>query len=212
MEPINHISMSTRYFTTCRFHFSRKTAAPEDPSTYRSRYGNGHFCQGPFPLAGNVIRDCTGITESGYVLNDDLAPAEMLGKKLLNDVADEMPGNSKSEPESSGSGIMEMSGMLSWSLPGQVFPERRAVIAEKHEYVPYHIVVVSLSHTIQPSVMELYVHAQLEPVAVVYDSAYDIHRFCRPCIFMEPASGIIGYFHVTFIIAPEEPFQFPFFP
>ena len=65
------------------------------------------------PLARNVIRDCTEVTESKYVLTDDLAPVEVLGQKLLNDVVTEELDYFKSEIGSSGGGIMDVFNMLS---------------------------------------------------------------------------------------------------
>lgn len=65
------------------------------------------------PLSERVIRDCVEVTESRYVLTDDLAPVEVLGQKLLNDVVTETLDYFKNELDKSGGSIMDVFNMLS---------------------------------------------------------------------------------------------------
>ncbi len=64
-------------------------------------------------LAANVIENCTEVTEAEYVLTDDLAPVEVLGQKLLNDVVSESLDYFKKEIEGSENGILDVFNMLS---------------------------------------------------------------------------------------------------
>ena len=65
------------------------------------------------PLSERVIRDCVEVTESRYVLTDDLALVEVLGQKLLNDVVTETLDYFKNELDKSGGSIMDVFNMLS---------------------------------------------------------------------------------------------------
>jgi spermidine synthase len=64
-------------------------------------------------LAANVLQNCTEVTESKYVLTDDLAPVEILGQKLLNDVVSESLDYFKKEIEGSEKGILEVFNLIS---------------------------------------------------------------------------------------------------
>ncbi len=64
-------------------------------------------------LAGRVIKGCTEVTGTRYVLTDDLAPVEVLGQKLLNDVVEESLDYFKHELEGSENGILDVFNMLS---------------------------------------------------------------------------------------------------
>lgn len=68
----------------------------------------------PLPaLADRVISGCSEVTDAKYVLTDDLAPVEILGQKLLNDVVEDSLDYFKQEIEESENGILEIFNMIS---------------------------------------------------------------------------------------------------
>jgi spermidine synthase len=64
-------------------------------------------------LAERVINNCTEVTDAKYVLTDDLAPVEVLGQKLLNDVVQDSLDYFKQQLEGSENGVLEIFNMIS---------------------------------------------------------------------------------------------------
>lgn len=64
-------------------------------------------------LANRVLNGYSEVTGTQYVLTDDLAPVEVLGQKLLNDVVEESLDYFKRELEGSENGMLDIFNMLS---------------------------------------------------------------------------------------------------
>ncbi len=64
-------------------------------------------------LANRVIGNYTQVTDTTYVLTDDLAPVEVLGQKLLNDVVEDNLKYFMKELEESENGLLDVFNMLS---------------------------------------------------------------------------------------------------
>jgi len=64
-------------------------------------------------LAESIIDNCTEVTDSKYVFTDDLAPVEVLGQKVLNDIVSQELAYFRKELENSGSGILDVFNMIS---------------------------------------------------------------------------------------------------
>ncbi len=65
------------------------------------------------PLTQRIIRDTVEVTQTDYVFTDDLAPVEILGQKVLNDIVLESLEYFKQELGSSDNGILDVFNMIS---------------------------------------------------------------------------------------------------
>jgi len=65
------------------------------------------------PLAENVLRDHAEVTSADCIFTDDLAPVEVLGQKVLNDIVQDSLEYFKNELKGSENGIFEVFNMIS---------------------------------------------------------------------------------------------------
>ena len=64
-------------------------------------------------LAESIIDNSTEVTGTKYVFTDDLAPVEVLGQKVLNDIVSQELAYFRKELGNSGSGILDVFNMIS---------------------------------------------------------------------------------------------------
>jgi len=64
------------------------------------------------PLANKVFENQSEIVDSRYVFTDDLAPVEVLGQKVLNDIVQDSLVYFKQELKSSGNGVLDVFNMI----------------------------------------------------------------------------------------------------
>jgi spermidine synthase len=67
------------------------------------------------PIAESVYNDQTEVTQTKFVFTDDLAPVEVLGQKVLNDVVQDSLAYFKEELGASENGILDIFNMISGS-------------------------------------------------------------------------------------------------
>jgi len=64
-------------------------------------------------IAEDVYEGLCKVTDTKYVLTDDLAPVEVLGQKVLNDIVEDSLQYFKEELENSGNGIKDIFKLIS---------------------------------------------------------------------------------------------------
>ncbi|HEX2944657.1 MAG TPA: fused MFS/spermidine synthase [Clostridia bacterium] len=64
-------------------------------------------------LAEAIVENSTEVTDTKYVFTDDLAPVEVLGQKVLNDIVSQELVYFRKELENSGSGVLDVFNMIS---------------------------------------------------------------------------------------------------
>ena len=64
-------------------------------------------------LAESIIGNCSEVTDTKYVFTDDLAPVEVLGQKVLNDIVSQELVYFREELKNSGSGVLDVFNMIS---------------------------------------------------------------------------------------------------
>lgn len=64
------------------------------------------------PLANSVLENQSEIKDASYVFTDDLAPVEVLGQKVLNDIVNDSLAYFKQELKSSGNGVRDVFNMI----------------------------------------------------------------------------------------------------
>ncbi len=88
----------------------------DDADCLENLKGNASQLENDNPLAtlaGRVTNDCSEVTDTKYVLTDDLAPVEIIGQKLLNDVVEDGLDYFKQELEESDTGVLDVFNMIS---------------------------------------------------------------------------------------------------
>lgn len=64
-------------------------------------------------LARSITENCSEVTDTKYVFTDDLAPVEVLGQKVLNDIVSQELAYFREELTNSGNGILDVFNMIS---------------------------------------------------------------------------------------------------
>lgn len=64
-------------------------------------------------LARSITENCFEVTDTKYVFTDDLAPVEVLGQKVLNDIVSQELAYFREELTNSGNGILDVFNMIS---------------------------------------------------------------------------------------------------